>query len=191
MKGWLKVPGIRPDGDRSLDEQMMGVREALPEAKGKTVLDLGCAEGLIGREFALAGAAGVLGIESLADHLKVARAACADCPQMSFEQAYLQDWIPAHDPPMVFDIVLALGIIHKLYDPAVPLRWAARACGDLLLFRAPANAWDGWVTAKHKAPGAQTRVRCHVPTVMAEEGFVLERKIDGVRGEGVEHWRRK
>lgn len=189
-KGWMSVPGIREDADRTFEEQMLGVREALPEAAGKSVLDLGCAEGLIGREFARAGAVRVLGIESLEGHLDVARRACADLPQMEFEQAYLQDWIAAHEPPMVFDIVLALGIIHKLYDPAVPLRWAARSCGDLLLFRAPANAWDGWVTAKHKAKDSPARGRCHVPTVMTEEGFRFERKIPGARGEAVEYWRR-
>lgn len=181
----MSVPGIRPRADRTLQEQMMGLALALKEAKGKTVLDVGCAEGLIGREFALAGASRVVGIESLETHLAVARKACADCPQMEFVQAYLQDYIPAHEPPELFDLVLALGVIHKIEDPAIPLRWAARACRDLLLFRAPANAWSGVVTAKH------SKVTCHVPSVMGAEGFDLERHVQGARGEGVEYWRRK
>jgi 2-polyprenyl-3-methyl-5-hydroxy-6-metoxy-1,4-benzoquinol methylase len=190
VKGWIAVPGIREVADRTLDEQMRGLREAFPEAKGKTVLDLGCAEGLIGREFALAGASRVVGIESLEEHLTVARIACADAPQMEFVQAYLQDWIAAHDPPEQFDVVLALGIIHKIGDPGWALRFACRSCRELLLFRAPAHAWNGWVTAKHQTMGKH-RAKCHVPSVMEEEGFYFSLKIDGARGEAAEYWRRR
>jgi 2-polyprenyl-3-methyl-5-hydroxy-6-metoxy-1,4-benzoquinol methylase len=65
MKGWLSVPGIREHADRTLAEQMLGLDKAVAECKGKRVLDLGCAEGLIGLEFAKAGAVNVVGIESL------------------------------------------------------------------------------------------------------------------------------
>lgn len=190
-KGWIAVPGIRENADRTLEEQLLGLELGIAEAAGKTVLDLGCAEGVIGREFARAGATRVLGIESLAGHLEVARLACAAETQMEFAQAYLQDWIPAHPDPEVFDLVLALGIIHKVYDPGEALRFACRSCRDLLLFRAPAHAWEGWVQAKHRAPGAPARLRVHVPTAMEEEGFALERKIAGARGEAVEYWRRR
>lgn len=183
-KGWMGVPGIRERADRTLAEQMMGLDAALKLVSGKTVLDLGAAECLIGREFALAGAVDVLCIESLATHLAVARRACADCSQMRFEQAYLQDYIVAHEPPEVYDIVLCLGIIHKMENPAELLGWAARSAKDFLLFRAPANAWNGVVTAKH------SKVKCHVPTVMELFGFNLERHVAGARGEGVEYWRR-
>ena len=183
-KGWFQIPGIRPEGDRSVQEQLLGLAPAIHEAIGKTVLDLGCAEGAIAREFALVGAVDVLGVESLEEHLKVARRLCADVPQVRFIRAHLQNYMPAHEPPERFDIVLILGIIHKIEDPAVPLRFACRSCKDLLLFRAPASAWDGNVASKH------TRVVCHVPTVMADEGFSLERHIPGARGEGVEYWRR-
>ena len=191
-KGWLKVPGIRPDGDRTLEEQMLGLAPAVAEVQNAraagtplTVLDLGCAEGLIGREFARAGAADVLGIEVLATHLAVARKACKAEKQMRFICAHLRDWIKAHPEPEQFDIVLALGIIHKLEDPAVPLRFAARSARSLLIFRAPAKATDGVVRAKH-GDGA-----CNVPQIMQEEGFVEERLIPGARGEAAQYWRRK
>lgn len=190
-KGWISVPGIREHADRTLAEQLIGLEAAIAEARGKTVLDLGCAEGVIGREFARAGATRVLGIESLPGHLEVARLACAAETQMEFAQAYLQDWIPAHPEPEVFDIVLALGIIHKVYDPGEALRFACRSCRDLLLFRAPAHAWEGWVRAKHRAPGAVDKGKVHVPTAMAEEGFRFIRKIAGARGEAVEYWERR
>ena len=199
-KGWLKVPGIRPMGDRTLEEQMLGLDPALAEASGKTVLDLGCAEGLIGREFAKAGATRVLGIELLKSHLEVARKACKGYKQMEFVCAHIGHYIAANCdqntatpdgsfkvgyPRETFDIVLALGIIHKLEDPAVPLVFAARAARSLLCFRAPARATDGVVAAKH---GGKT---CNVPEIMKREGFVEERLIPGVRGEAVQYWRRK
>lgn len=184
MKGWFRVPGFRPDGDRTLKEQMMGMAPALAEAKGKTVLDLGCAEALISLEFARAGAIDVLGIELLASHLEIARKVCKGQP-VRFICAHLGDYIAAQPQPQQFDIVLALGIIHKLEDPAVPLRFAARSAKDLMLFRAPAKATDGVIRAKH------SKVPCNVPLVMKEEGFQEEKLIAGVRGEAVQYWRRQ
>lgn len=184
-KGWMAVPGIREQADRALSEQMAGLEDALALTPGKTVLDLGCAEGLIGREFALAGAASVLGIEVLETHLEVARKACADCKQMKFICANLTDYMPAHEPPEQFDIVLCLGIAHKLRHPETVMRFSCRSAKDLVCFRAPASNWNGWFRAKH---GGE---RCHVPTVMTRWGFELEKHIAGKRGEGVEYWRRK
>ena len=183
-KGWFRIPGIRPDGDRTLEEQMIGLAPALEEARGKTVLDLGCAEGLIAREFARAGASRVVGIEMLASHLEVARAVCKDVPQVRFICAHLGDFIAARESIRTFDIVLALGIIHKLRDPEVPLRFAAQSAASLMLFRAPAKATNGNVASKH------TGITCNVPRIMAAEGFAEERLIPGVRGEAVQYWRR-
>lgn len=186
-KGWLRVPGIRPDGDRTLEEQMMGLAPALEECRGKTILDLGCAEGLIGREFARAGASSVLGIELLESHLEVARKACAGYPQMRFICSNLLTYIErlSGQKPQQFDIVLALGIIHKLPDPGVPLRFAAQSARELLIFRAPAKATDGITRSKF------TKTPCNVPVVMREEGFVEEALIPGVRGEAAQYWRRQ
>lgn len=186
-KGWFAVPGVRPKGDRTLAEQTMGLDRALAECKGKTVLDLGCAEALISREFAMAGASLVIGIELLASHLEVARVVCKGL-KVRFVQAHLGAYVAAHPDPQPFDIVLALGIIHKLHDPNPLMHWAARAARELLCFRAPA--------ATEKAGGDYlvkskfTRVTCNVPQVMRSHGFVDEGTIKGVRGEGVQYWRR-
>ena len=146
-KGWLKVPGIRPLGDRTLEEQMIGLDKALAECAGKTVLDLGCAEGLIGREFAKAGAIDVHGIELLENHLAVARKACKGYKQMRFTRSHLLDYILLHSTEHLvseqYDIVLALGIIHKLEDPNIPMRYAARSAKSLVCFRAPARISAG------------------------------------------------
>lgn len=187
MKGWFKVPGIRPDGDRSIQEQMLGLDRALAECKGKRVLDLGCAEGCISAAFARAGAE-VVGIELLETHLQVARKVCKGLP-VKFICAHLGDYIKAHTPPTRFDIVLALGIIHKLEDPNVPLAWAARAATDLLCFRAPAH--KDKVGADYLIHGKHTKTPCNVQKVMREHGFDDEGVMNGVRGEAVQYFRRK
>ena len=187
-KGWFAVPGVRPKGDRTFDEQMMGLDIALAEAKGKRVLDLGCAEALIAREFAKAGA-DVLGIELLASHLEVARVVCKGLP-VKFVCAHLGVWAAQHPQPEQYDIVLALGIIHKLHDPTMALTWAAKSASDLLCFRAPAKkdkAGDGDYVVKSKFGEA----RCNVPATMRELGFVDEGTHNGVRGEAVQYFRRK
>jgi len=188
-KGWLSVPGIRPTGDRTLEEQMLGLEKALAECAGKSVLDIGCAEGLIGREFARAGARRVVGLELLASHIEVAREACKDHPQMEFIVSHLGTWAAKHPQPERFDIVLALGVIHKLKDLKPGLVWAARSAGDLLCFRSPAYTEpvdaDYYVHAKYGGD------KVNVPATMREEGFVDEGKqTPGPRGEMVQYWRR-
>ncbi len=192
-KGWFKVPGVRPDGDRTLKEQMMGLERALAECKGKTVLDLGCAEGLISLEFAKAGAKSVVGIELLSAHLAVARTVCRKYVAQGvirFVCGHLGDIIVATcREDFSADIVLALGIIHKLDDPNVPMAFAADCAKELLCFRAPAKVTpegaDYLVKSKFKDNV------CNVPKLMREKGFADEGTVPGVRGEGVQYWRRK
>jgi len=182
-KGWFKLPGIR-DGDRSIEEQLLGLDLALAQAAGKTVLDLGCAEGAISREFAKAGATLVVGIELLETHLKFARKVCKGLP-VEFIRANIMDHIEkVGEINQRFDIVLALSIIHKMDDPAIPLRFAARSCRDLLLYRASKHAVDGVTRSKH------THVLCDAHAVLREEGFEQLQSMKAVRGEVLEYWKR-
>ncbi len=179
-KGWFKIPGVQ-DGDRTLDEQIEALRPALAEAGGKTVLDLGCAEGLIGREFIRAGARSCLGLDSLPGHLAVARQQCADHPNMVFEVANLN----IHRPALPrFDIVLALGVLHKMEHPEPVARWTIGLAGGLILFRAKGGVSDGVITSKH----FKTRsVNAHA--LLLNAGFAMEKVVDGANGESVEYWR--
>lgn len=183
-KGWLKIPGLQ-DGDRTLAEQMLALAPALAVAAGKTVLDLGCAEGLISLEFAKAGAVRVLGIEREADHLAVARELSYAGPCIvKFKQWNIKEADP--DEPLHYDIVLALGIIHKLEFPKTGLRWAARSAKELLLLRSGRGSVNGIIHSKHYANS------CDSAAVMRAEGFTLEKTVDGPAGrdEPVEYWRR-
>lgn len=195
-RGWFQVPGIRDVGDRTIAEQLIGLEGALAQCRGNTVLDLGCAEGCIAAEFAKAGAASVVGIEALSTHIEVAEKIRAALPPdvarvITFQVADLRDVIlqaRADGAVRRYDIVLALGIIHKLRDPEQALRFAADSADHLLCLRGPGraelNRSGGVIKAKHGSG------MVNVPDTMKERGFVLRAVIDGVRGEGVQYWER-
>lgn len=187
-KGWFHIPGVQ-DGDRPLEAQVSAVRPAIAECHGKTVLDLGCAEGLIGREFARAGALKVHGIDSILGNVTTAWAQCKDLP-MTFEVAdlnpYIRERFAAGDVPQ-YDIVLALGVTHKLHNPADGVNFAARSARDLVLFRSGTAQVAGIITNKWNS-----KVSCDAHALMREHGFRLEKEVTGPGPwrETVEYWRR-
>jgi 2-polyprenyl-3-methyl-5-hydroxy-6-metoxy-1,4-benzoquinol methylase len=179
---WFKIAG-EAGGDRTLAEQLHALRPALAECKGKTVLDLGCAEGLIAREFALAGAVKVLAVDKIAEHLEVARR-IVPLPAVEYRQMDLMQADPGK--PLYSDIVLTLGMLQKLENPERGLLFAARSCHGLLLMRIPRTGNDGIVRSKH---GGRT---CDARAMLHAEGFKVEKVVAGVpsRAEDVEYWRR-
>lgn len=186
--GWFAIPGVQ-SGDRTVEQQLTGVAPALAEAKGKTVLDLGCAEGLISAAFARAGADSVFGIDAVKDHVE---AACCHCGHHlpRFQHIGLDELARQEtDAGEVwkYDIVLALGVCHKLRDPAVGVRFAARAAADLVLFRMHriSEKNGGELRSKY----AKQNV-CYVPQIVEPEGFKLERILPGPYEETVWWYRR-
>lgn len=182
-RGWFKMPG-RP-GERSIDEQLTGLHEALAECRGKSVLDLGCAEGLISLSFAQAGAAKITGIEREAKHIEVAQhLRFPDGCEVKFKRMNLKRVTSADAVP--HDIVLALCVIHKLDFPERGLRFAAQCARNLLCLRSGRGSTDGIIYGKY------SRQPCDSTAVMREEGFWLEKIVDGAEGrdEPVEYWRR-
>lgn len=179
--GWFVIPGVQT-GDRTLAEQALGVERALGECVGKTVLDLGCAEGLLARSFSLAGAARVHGIDSVGGHLQVAMDICSRYRTISFEQADLHEPPPLTEP---FDIVLALGIAHKLKHPEELIRYAADASRGLVLVRMTKYSATGLLRSKFFPQNV-----CNVTEEMTAKGFALETIESGPREETVHYYRR-
>lgn len=181
-RGWFVIHGVQ-DGDVTLEDQMIAIWPAVAEAKGKTVLDVGCAEGLIGREFARAGATEVTGLDSIEDHLEIARKQCVGLP-MTFVHANINKPQPAYSA----DIVLALGVSHKLQFPETGVRFAARSSRDLVLLRSGRGASGGIIKSKYHGN------TCDSHAIMREMGFDLEKVTDGPSTrpeEKVEYWRRR
>lgn len=179
-RGWFE------NGPRTLAEQMKGLESMLAEAAGKTVLDLGCAEGLIAIEVANAGAARVDACDNNAVFVTAAmkntfQEARGD---VDVHWADLNAGMPAWTAGG-YDIVLALAIIHKLNHPSEKLAAAAAIARDLLVIRLPVHAFRGEFSAKHRPD-----MKCNVHQVLPPLGFVLERDVPGPRRERVQYWRR-
>jgi trans-aconitate methyltransferase len=102
----------------------------------KTILDIGCAEGLIAMELARRGARHVHGIEIVPGHLKVAHALRGDLA-CTFEHADANTYLPRAE----YDIILMLAILHKLKDPSAACRRiAGYALGGVVIRLPPEHA---------------------------------------------------
>jgi trans-aconitate methyltransferase len=128
--GWFHTPG-RP-GDRTLDDQLKGLQPLLVNCRGKTVLDVGSAEGLISHELARRGAVAVHGLEIVPDHVEVANTLRRELPCI-FEVADANHYVPARK----YDIVIMLAILHKLRDPTDAVRRFAYAARESVVLRLP------------------------------------------------------
>lgn len=186
-KGWFAIPGVQ-QGDRTLAEQMKGLAPALGECEGRTVLDLGCAEGLIAIEFAKAGAI-VHGFEYNQRLYDVAQQQRGELPaevqlRLAIECCDLREWIGVAGGFLRTDIVLALAILHKLPEPRRALEYFAGLAVSLMVIRLPARSSGQFVT-KYSGEG------CDVNAEMPRLGFNLERVERGPRKEPVQYWRRR
>jgi SAM-dependent methyltransferase len=166
---WFKIDG-REGGERTLEEQLKGLAPALEGAKGKRILDLGSAEGLISREFARAGAEHVLGVEIMAEHVEVARELCAGLPCQFIQGDIAQLEVPTGG----WDIVLLLAVLHKTREPERILADLASAARELVVIRMPGGAKGGRYS--HHRPGNEL---VDVALVLQRCGFVLERTERG------------
>lgn len=179
---WFSTAGA--PGDRTLDQQLMGLERLFAEVAGKMVLDVGCAEGLISIECALQGAS-VFGVEIREPAVKVAERTAKTLKlhwsQATFAWADAQDFTPSND----YDIVLLLAVLHKLRDPSVACRRLAAAAKDLVVIRLPPDYAPDIVDAR----SGGTVHRIH--DVMVDCGFALEHAdYSGPFGEHVAYYRR-
>ena len=127
--GWFNTPG-RP-GDRDLKEQLLGLTSLLETCGSRTLLDVGCAEGLISIELAKRGAQ-VHGIDIVPGHIDIANRLRGPLPCM-FEVADANTFVPAHQ----YDIILLLAVLHKLKDPSAAAMRFARAAYWRVVIRLP------------------------------------------------------
>jgi hypothetical protein len=172
QRGWFSTPD-RP-GDRTLADQLKGLDWLVANCRGRTVLYIGCAEGLIAIALATCGAAAVKGVEIVPAHVDVANVLRGDLP-VTFEVADANVWQPQHD----YDIVIALALLHKLRDPSAACARFARAARDVMVLRLP---------PKHAPVIVDPRSGNEphdIGRVMRMEGFRLDRASLGHFGEWV------
>lgn len=136
-RGWFAIPGVQA-GDRTVEQQLKGLGPLFDEVSGKTVLDLGCAEGMIARELITRGASFVQGMEgnrAFVDRaeqvLDGVRGGVLHCDLNGI-------WaMPSHADGDRWDVVLMLAVLHKLREPGTTLRYVAQHQPGLIVVRLP------------------------------------------------------
>jgi SAM-dependent methyltransferase len=125
-----------------LAQQLTGLGLMLSMVTDKSVLDVGCAEGLILAECLDRGARTAYGvdirqaaIERALENKHIALAARRSC--VGLECADVNDWRPHRH----YDIVLLLGVLHKLADPSAVLRRMLGCCRNVCVVRLPHDDW--------------------------------------------------
>jgi ribosomal protein L11 methylase PrmA len=179
-KGWF-IAGGR-EGDRTLEQQMTGLDRLLSEVQGKTVLDAGCAEGLISIELTRHGAVKCHGLEIVPGHVEVANELAEEAQvPCTFEVANLNQYDLGEADEA--DIVLMLAILHKLRDPSKVCAALAGKAKELCVIRLTP---EGPVIVDERS----NRVPHHIAKVMDECGFRLEAVEVGPLREWVGYFRR-
>ena len=137
-KGWFEIPGVQ-EGERTLAEAVEGLELIGDHLKGKTVLDLGCAEGLIGLWCLERGAASVYGLDAIPEFIRTGRRLASELGEKRIESHFwnVDSEIDPPIPVKSYDIVLALSIIHKLTDPELFLRRIKKLAKRWIIVRAP------------------------------------------------------
>lgn len=176
-KGWFVTNGRL--GDRTLDQQLVGLDMLLGACNGKTVLDIGCAEGLISIEMAKRGALAVHGVEIVKEHVDVGNKLRGDLP-VTLEVGDANTW----KPKRAYDIVIMLALLQKVRDPsAVCARMVEAARHAVVLRLPPKNA----PTIIDERSGMKPHF---IGQVMKDCGFVLDTTLIGTFGEHISYWER-
>lgn len=129
-QGWFHTKNRL--GDRSIAQQMEGLDWLLQNVAGKSVLDVGCAEGLISIALAQSGAGACHGIEIVQGHVDVGNKLRKGLPCL-FEQGDANDY----KPKRTYDIVILLAVLHKLRNPTESLFRLVEAARETVVIRLP------------------------------------------------------
>lgn len=151
-------------GKSSLEQQSVGLDPLWPLVIGRTVLDVGCAEGLIARRCLDIGAASVHGVELREQAVWHTRALQVPC-----DNADADDYMPKQ----AYDIVLMLAILHKLKKPADVFRRMLASCNITAVVRLPNGSWPLLVDSRSGS------VPIDLEQVASNEGFRLVQVTHG------------
>jgi 2-polyprenyl-3-methyl-5-hydroxy-6-metoxy-1,4-benzoquinol methylase len=147
-------------GKWPVEQRIRGLESVIARCEGKTVLDLGSAEGMIARCFLERGAALVHGFDRDAARVTTATALCKHLPNGRFWPGDVSVWsafMEGHAAHLRerYDVVLYLGLHHHLpkRHRRDTLAGAAGLASALLVVRTPERVFDedeiGSVLAEH------------------------------------------
>lgn len=151
-------------GKTTLERQMVGLEYLQEMVPGKSVLDVGCAEGKIAAMMLQFGATEADGVENRLDAVKHARSLGVNA--IEADANLYVTW-------RAYDLVLALGILHKLASPAESLNLLLMSCAESCVIRLPAGQWP--VLRDSRSGG----VPIDLGDVAEKNGFVVVRETAG------------
>lgn len=164
------APELGLQGKTDVASRFHGLEEVLASASGKTVLDVGAAEGIVAHEFAKRGAI-VDAYEIDADRVAIGNELFGHVPNFRLNTADLTEpldltQIVTSAPDAGYDVVLYLGVHHHLpQDRAEEVFRAMLAVtGGYIVMRMPAWCWGRMVG------------------VLEGERFVCERTVEPFSG---------
>jgi 2-polyprenyl-3-methyl-5-hydroxy-6-metoxy-1,4-benzoquinol methylase len=163
-------------GDRTVEQQFTGLDQLWPRVEGKSVLDVGCAEGYIAVECEKRGAIDVVGVDVRQEAVDAALQRARN-RKAAFMWADVNRWTP----PGRFDVVLLLAVLHKLKQPADVLRRIIEhGCKDTatIVLRLRRKDWPVLVDMRSKYKEQDIRF------VMYDHGFTLVHEDDGPVADG-------
>jgi SAM-dependent methyltransferase len=140
--GWFTT--AEQSGLYELAERLTGLAPLENVATNATILDLGCAEGLIGLHFLGLGGALLHGVDRHSRFVETAQTIARLQPKarfFKFDLNVLADQIP-DGLLSSYDIVLCLCVAHKLREPELFLRRVAGLCTGYLALQLPAVVID-------------------------------------------------
>jgi hypothetical protein len=140
-KHYYLDPSLGLHGKHSPEDRLASLEAVIAEAPGATVLDLGCAEGVISAEFIHAGARRVDGFDINPGRVAAARRLLSS-RRAHYRVGNLNNWSAfVRDNELVpqYDIVLFLGVYQHLAPETRidTLQGIASKCRDRLAVRAP------------------------------------------------------
>lgn len=146
FKSYYRVPELGLFGKWEPSIRLLGLKSIFAQCKDKTVLDLGCAEGIVGYNLSREGAKLIHGFESDENRINFVKKIFAEATANGFEclRADLSDWsffYKQYKDILLdrYDIVLFLGLYHHLPSETRKhtLSEALKLCGNWFVIRTP------------------------------------------------------
>lgn len=182
--GWFDIPGLR-QGERSFAQQATGLEWLWQELReAQSVLDLGCAEGLIALECARRGVPRVDAVDYKPEFIATGKDyAEQQLLDVNFIEANLDDGLP-RALASEYDIVLLLAIVHKMQHPKKFIAACAARARHMIVVRLPKGS-TGITRGKH-----WPYRECNVIECLRDGGFAMVHQAAGPNDELVQYYRR-
>lgn len=141
---WFTIDGLQT-GRYALKDRLFALNAVRDKADGASVLDLGCAEGLLSKWLAdQCGAKTIHGIDKYEPYVAMARNVMRgyDAAYWQADFCFFTAWLERFGGELLpgYDIVLALRVAQKIARPVEFVRTAARLAKGYFVIQVPCNA---------------------------------------------------